>query len=141
MGSVASYLIDTSAMSRKAQPAVVAVTEPLIAAGKVATCSVLDFEALYSSRNHQEYVRVSVLRSISFEYLPLEEREWRRALEVQAVLSAKGRLRDVGLAGLLIAAVAERHALTLLHYDADFETIAEITGQDARWIVPRGSIA
>jgi predicted nucleic acid-binding protein len=128
-------------MSRKTQPAVVAVTEPLIAAGKVATCPVLDFEALYSSRNHQEYARVSVLRSISFEYLPLEDRDWRRALEVQAGLSAKGRLREVGLADLLIAAVAERHALTLLHYDADFETIAEITGQDARWVVPRGSVA
>lgn len=38
---------------------------------------------------------------------------------------------------LLIAAVAERHELTLLHYDADFDTIAEITGQDARWVVPR----
>jgi predicted nucleic acid-binding protein len=42
---------------------------------------------------------------------------------------------------LLVAAVAERHALTLLHYDADFDTIAEITGQDARWVVPRGSVA
>jgi predicted nucleic acid-binding protein len=57
---------------------------------------------------------------------------------VQATLAAQSRLREVGMADLLIAAVAERHGLTLLHYDGDFDTIAEITGQDARWVVPRG---
>ena len=141
MGSVAGYLIDTSAMSRSSQPSVAAVSEPLIRAGKVATCPVLDFEALYSSRSNEEYERVAILRRGRFEYLAIEDREWRRALEVQAGLAAKGRLREVGMADLLIAAVAERHALTLLHYDADFETIAGVTGQDARWVVPRGSIA
>ena len=141
MGSVAGYLIDTSAMSRSSQPSVAAVSEPLIRAGKVATCPVLDFEALYSSRSNEEYERVAILRRGRFEYLAIEDREWRRALEVQAELAAKGRLREVGMADLLIAAVAERHALTLLHYDADFETIAGVTGQDARWVVPRGSVA
>lgn len=141
MGSVAGYLIDTSVMSRRGQSAIAAITEPLIAAGKVATCPVLDFEALFSSRSHDEYGRISALRRVSFEYLSLEEEEWHRALEVQAELSARGRLREVGLSDLLIAAVAERHAITLLHYDADFETIAEVTGQDARWVVPRGSVA
>ena len=141
MGSVAGYLIDTSAMSRSSQPSVAAVSEPLIRAGKVATCLVLDFEALYSSRSNEEYERVAILRRGRFEYLAIEDREWRRALEVQAELAAKGRLREVGMADLLIAAVAERHALTLLLYDADFETIAGVTGQDARWVVPRGSVA
>jgi len=37
-----------------------------------------------------------------------------------------------------VAAVAERNGLTLLHYDSDFDTIAEVTGQDTRWVVPRG---
>ena len=37
-----------------------------------------------------------------------------------------------------VAAVAECNGLTLLHYDSDFDTIAEVTGQDTRWVVPRG---
>lgn len=117
------------------------MVEPLIRAGKVATCPVLDFEALYSSRSHEEYKRVATLRRGRFEYLTIEDREWGRALEVQAELSTRGQLRAVGLADLLIAAIAERHKLTILHYDADFETIAEVTGQDTRWVAPRGSIA
>ncbi|MGH9079048.1 MAG: PIN domain nuclease, partial [Acidimicrobiales bacterium] len=31
-----------------------------------------------------------------------------------------------------------RH-LTVLHYDADFELVGQITGQPHEWIVPRGS--
>jgi len=41
---------------------------------------------------------------------------------------------------LLIAAAAESARLTLLHYDADFDTIAAVTGQPIRWIAPRGSL-
>jgi predicted nucleic acid-binding protein len=40
----------------------------------------------------------------------------------------------------LIAAAAEEHGLTLLHYDADFDLIAEVTGQTCQWIVTKGSI-
>ncbi len=30
--------------------------------------------------------------------------------------------------------------MPVLHYDADFDVIAEITGQPTRWIAPRGSL-
>ena len=39
----------------------------------------------------------------------------------------------------MIAATAERYGATVLHYDADFDVIAEVTGQPVRWVVPRGS--
>jgi predicted nucleic acid-binding protein len=48
--------------------------------------------------------------------------------------------RSVKLPDLLIAACAERHALPIVHYDGDFDTIAAITGQAARWISPRGTL-
>ncbi|MCL4369147.1 MAG: VapC toxin family PIN domain ribonuclease, partial [Actinobacteria bacterium] len=41
---------------------------------------------------------------------------------------------------LVIAAAAESADLTVLHYDADFERIAEVTGQAHDWVVPRGSV-
>jgi predicted nucleic acid-binding protein len=43
------------------------------------------------------------------------------------------------VADLLIAATAEIKDLTVWHYDADFEVIAEVTGQAAEWVVPRGT--
>ena len=41
---------------------------------------------------------------------------------------------------LLIAAAAEARGLTVLHYDADFDQIADVTGQSCQWIVPAGSV-
>jgi predicted nucleic acid-binding protein len=41
---------------------------------------------------------------------------------------------------LLIAAAAESASMTLLHYDADLELIAAVTGQPTRWIAPPGSL-
>jgi predicted nucleic acid-binding protein len=101
----------------------------------------LDFEDLFSARSPAQYFQTVAIRRDGYEYLTTEEEDWQRALETQAELATRGRWREVGMPDLLVAAVAERHALTLLHYDADFDTIAEITGQDARWVVPRGSVA
>jgi predicted nucleic acid-binding protein len=41
---------------------------------------------------------------------------------------------------LLIAAVAEREQVTLLHYDSDYDLVAEITRQPMQWGVPRGTV-
>ncbi len=43
-------------------------------------------------------------------------------------------------ADLLVAACAEEAELTVLHYDADFDRIAKLTGQPAQWMVRRGSV-
>ena len=46
----------------------------------------------------------------------------------------------VGFPDLLIAAVAEREHVTVLHYDSDYDHIAAITGQPAQWVIPRGTV-
>jgi hypothetical protein len=49
-------------------------------------------------------------------------------------------MRSAGLPDLLIAAVAERERVTILHYDSDYDLIMEVTGQPAQWVVPRGTV-
>ena len=63
-------------------------------------------------------------------------------LEIQHQLAWRGGLhhRSVKIPDLLIAASAEAGGAILWHYDADFDRIAEITGQPAEWIAPRGSL-
>jgi predicted nucleic acid-binding protein len=135
------FAIDTSALARLRHPAVSQVLEPLIGAGMVVTLAALDFESLFSARDLVEYRKAREWRAGRFKYVPTDDQDWNRALELQGALAHEGRLRQVGMADLLIAAVCERNRIVLLHYDADFETIAEVTGQDARWVVPRGSVA
>lgn len=48
---------------------------------------------------------------------------------MQMALAGRGMHRTPSVPDLLIAAVAERSGLTVLHHDKDFELIAEITGQ------------
>jgi predicted nucleic acid-binding protein len=107
----------------------------------VATCGALEIEALYSARNSDEYERLQGIRASIFTYLDTDESDWQRALTVQKALARDSQHRGPKVPDLLIAAVAERYSLTLLHYDSDFDRIAAATGQRAEWVVPRGSVA
>lgn len=140
MAAVASYLADTSALARLHHPVVAAVLAPLIEAGLVATCGVIEFELGWATRNTAELEQLRADRDVGYEWLATHDEDWRRALEVQASLWRSGRMRAVGLPDLLIAAAAERERVTILHYDSDYDFIAEITGQLTRWVVPGGSV-
>lgn len=140
MATVASYLADTSALARLRHPAVAEVLGPLIEAGLVATCGVIEFELAWATRTSAELDELRADREAGYEWLPAHDEDWRRALQVQAALWRGGQVRSVGLPDLLIAAVAERERVTVLHYDADYDLIAAITSQPVRWVVRRGSV-
>ena len=143
MAAVARYLADTSALSRLASPAVDAALSPLIEAGYVATCAMVELELLYSSRSPTDYARRRQQLRDGFESLPMPDEVWQRAIEVQAELARTSAHRGAALPDLLIAATAERHGVAILHYDHDhdydYDLIASVTGQPAEWVVARGT--
>jgi predicted nucleic acid-binding protein len=106
----------------------------------VATCGALEIEALYSARNGDDYERMQAMRASILTYLDTDESDWQRALTVQKALASSSQHKGPRVPDLLIAAVAERYGLILLHYDSDFDRIAAATGQRAEWVVPRGSV-
>ena len=112
---------------------------PIIEAGEAATCAIIELEVLYSARNHEEHSRIRARRALAYERIPITEDVFERAIEVQAELARTGRHR-VPIPDLLIAAASESASLTILHYDGGFDILAEVTGQSAEWVVPRGSI-
>lgn len=78
----------------------------------------------------------------SLRTAPMGERVWRRAQDVFELFVERGPLhhRQVAIPDLLIAAAAELAELPVLHYDRDFELIAEVTGQPVRALAPLGSL-
>jgi len=74
-------------------------------------------------------------------WLPTPDDVWDTVLETQRALVDSSRHRMVKIPDLIIAAVAQHHGATVLHYDSDYGAIAEITGQPVRWLVPLGSLA
>ncbi|OKI09573.1 twitching motility protein PilT [Streptomyces sp. CB02923] len=136
--AVARYLVDKSVWARVAKPAVRAALEPLIIRGLVGTTGVIDLEMLYSARNGAEHDLLQDRRR-AFEWFATNDDIIGRAIEVQNALAHRNEHRAVSLPDLLIAATAERHGLTVLHYDGDFDLIAKATGQPVEWVVPAGT--
>jgi predicted nucleic acid-binding protein len=137
---ISRYLLDTSAVARMRHPEVGARLAPLIEAGLVATTAALDAEALYSARNPVEYEQLWVDRQVAYEYLPTEDEHWQSALQAQRELARHGQHRAVGMPDLLTAVLASAHGLTVVHYDADFETAATVVAFEQAWVVRRGSL-
>ena len=133
-------MIDNSAFVRIAVPAVAALWLTRLRAGLISVCSYTELEVLYSARSIEDYEAMCVSLRSTFAWVPDPDCVANRALEVQRELVRIGKHRGPGPVDLLIAATAEYHDLTVLHYDADFDTIAEVTGQPTQWIAPRGSV-
>ena len=135
----ARYLIDKSALARMPLEPVRNRLAPLIEAGEAATCAIIDLEVLYSARNHQDHERTRQRRSLAYDSVPITEAILQRAIEIQGELARSGRHR-IPIPDLIIAAVAEASGLILLHYDHDYDLIAEVTRQPTEWVVERGTV-
>ncbi len=109
--------------------------------GEIATCAMVRLELLYSVQTVGEF---EALRSDlgALPDCPIGNAQWDRALEVYEKLACKAGLhhRAVKHPDLLIAAAGEAAGVPVLHYDEDYDLIAQITGQQTRWLAPRGSL-
>jgi predicted nucleic acid-binding protein len=132
------YLLDTSVVTRLSEPSIVRRIEELDGDG-LARTAMTDLEIGFSARNGDDWDRLSAALG-AFRRVVVEAHHFDRAGQVQRTLAAGG-LRGRRVPDLLIAAVAESASLTVLHYDADFEHIATVTGQPTEWIVERGSVS
>jgi predicted nucleic acid-binding protein len=103
------------------------------AAGLIAVCPITELEFFYSARSLADREQgTGDLRSV-FGWVPVHDRAFARARDVQGSLTGLGQHRSAGPVDLIVAATAELHGLTLLHHDRDFDVIARVTGQPLRW--------
>ena len=134
---VSGYLADTSAWHRSGR--VSDWWSELLEADAIALCTPVRLELLYSARNATDHRTLDVhLRR--FRHLAIDPRVEEAAVRGQAALASEGQHRGPKPADLLIAAVAEVHDVTLLHYDRHFDLIASATGQRTEWLARRGTL-
>ena len=134
------FLADTSAYTiARRLPAAEARLRSLAADGVLATFVTVDLEMGYSARDRREHRGIFRVRG-QLVQLGCTDEIAVRARQVQALLAATSQHRAAGVMDLLTVAAAEHYGASVLHYDADFELIASITGQPTEWVVPRGSI-
>ncbi len=133
-----THLVDTSVISRLGDQRVRVVVGPLAEEGRVGRAGITDLEVGYGSRNAREWDQDMADLSV-FKLVETTAEHVQRARQVQRLLASRSQ-RGRKVPDLLIAAAAEQDRLVLLHYDADFDLIAEVTGQPCEWVVPGGTI-
>ena len=133
---MATHLLETSVAKRLHNPSIQAAVMPLL--GNLARAALTDLEIGYSARTAAEWDRM-IAAVTGLDRIPTTANHVERALEVQRMLAERSQ-RGRKIPDLLIAAAAEEHGLTVLHYDGDFDLIAAVTGQPVQWVVPAGSV-
>ena len=128
--AVSEWLVDKSALVRLAQSEDAGEWAARIGRGLVRISTLTRLEVGFSARSATE-LRESMTRpplaSMPVEYLTPSIED--RAVAVQVALAERGHHRGPSIPDLLIAATAELAQLTVLHLDADYELIADLTGQ------------
>jgi len=139
-----TLLLDNSAWVRLAEAALPAKRADEIAgaleSGRIAACLPFLLEAGYSARDAREHDELLVeLRSLP--QFHIDDAAEQRALDAQAQLARAGHHR-LPPVDLLVAALADRHRLGVLHYDHDYDLIAEKTDLafDSVWLTARGTL-
>jgi hypothetical protein len=133
-----THIVDTSVLTRLRHSTVRTALDPLAAGGQVARAGISDLEVGFSARNLREWNQLAAALT-AFPLIETDAVHVRRARQVQRLLASRG-LRGRKIPDLLVAAAADESGLAVLHYDADFDVIARVTGQPCEWIVPAGSI-
>ncbi|WP_406417576.1 PIN domain nuclease [Streptomyces sp. NBC_00873] len=128
------FLIDTSALvrfyRRQASPA----WDELVTAGLVGLCEPVRQEYLRAVGSRAAYYEADGLLRETFPYYSMRDSAWDDSADLQQRLADSGWHQCASPVDLLVAVTARHHKFTVLHQDADFETIARVTGQPVRRI-------
>ena len=139
-----TLLLDNSAWARLDHPSLSDARAGEIAdaleAGRVATCLPFLLEAGYSARNARDHGEL-LDELLALPHFPIDEEVEQRAVDAQRQLARIGHHR-LPPVDLLVAAIADRHGLGVLHYDHDYDLIAEKTdlSLESVWLAPAGSL-
>ena len=135
-------VVDISAFQRGAHPSTRSDWLRALEAGQLYKTPVLQLEVLYSARNANEYAELKDELE-AFHSLPLTPIAVEEALTAQEELAAQhAGLHRIAHADYLIAAIARQNDLAVLHYDQDFDRIAQhsLLDFESVWIAPAGSL-
>jgi len=128
--AIAAWLVDKSALVRLSASKDAQAWADRVSRGLLRITTVTLLEVGFSARSGTDLRESSQRPPLSL--MPIEcmtPAAERRAVEIQMALADRGMHRAPSVPDLVIAAVAERSGLTVLHHDQDFELIAEVTAQ------------
>jgi predicted nucleic acid-binding protein len=140
---VSRYLVDNSVLQRLPRsPAVQAAVGAILdAEDELCSCAFTLDEFAYSARSAAEQAEGTHRLRTSFLYLSAAPDTDQIVIDIRTALWRAGKGRAAGVIDVAIAAAAVHGDATILHYDSDFDHIADVYPRlMAQWIVQRGSV-
>jgi predicted nucleic acid-binding protein len=140
----AELLFDASAWVRSNDDAIDDLRADQMAefweSGALAVCLPFLLEAGYTARSARDHAEL-LEELLSLPLLAIDDVVERRAIDVHAQLARIGHHR-IPPVDLMIAAIAERHGVGVLHYDGDYDILREKTNLEfhSEWLMPAGSL-
>lgn len=141
---IARLLVDNSAWARLSAPKLGAPRREEIleglAGGELWVCLPFLLEAGYSAPDARQHADL-LADLLALPFARLDQEAERRALDAQSQLARSGQHR-LPPSDLMLATIAERHGLDVLHYDHDFDRLRERTDLDfgSEWLAAPGSL-
>jgi predicted nucleic acid-binding protein len=140
---VSRYLVDNSVLRRLPRSSAVqaAVSEILDAEDELCGCSLTLDEFAFSARSAFEHEEGSRRLRTSILHLLASSATDQIVIDIRTALWRAGKGHAAGVVDVAIAALAVSTNAAILHYDSDFDHIADVYPDlQAQWVVPRGTI-
>ena len=122
------YLVDTSALVRIVRRQVGQRWYERITRGLVAICDPVITETL-TIADAKSYLQVEEALREAYPWVPVPDDAWDIVTSVRRELATKSAHQGLSVADHLVVATAMRLKLTVLHEDADYETVARTVPQ------------
>jgi predicted nucleic acid-binding protein len=94
--------------------------------GLVGICPVVEAELIRATTSKADRDQLRSQLAVLFGWHPMPEDVWRFVQRTQDNLVDLGHHKGPSVVDLLVAATAETWGLTILHVDADFDSIARV---------------
>jgi len=130
------WLIDTSALARRGHPDVHQRLADCIGDG-AAVCDMVVAESLMRARSLDDLAARKRFFDV-MDVLSVDRAIWVEVAAIAERLAEAGKTVATGDA--IIGACAIVNAVTVLHYDADYEVLGTAADVAHEWVIPAGSL-
>jgi predicted nucleic acid-binding protein len=133
-------LVDTSAWSRAGHASVRERWVDAVLAGRVRLSPTARLEILLSARSGNDFDALAETLA-AVRTAPLTAATARAAQDAMRTLAHRSAgAQRIPIVDYLIAAAAQETGAAVLHYDRDYDTLAEVMAFESIWLAPSGSL-
>ena len=135
-----ALVVDTSAWSRAHDPKIRALWTDALLADRVRLSPATRLEILLTARDASTFDELAEELSAA-RTAPLTTSVLRAAEEAMRALAHRtSGAHRLPIVDYLLAAAAQATGAAVLHYDGDYDTLAEVMAFESIWLAPAGSL-